>query len=134
MPNNIVKSFAKKSGKSVKEVEKLWKKAEAIAKEEGISKKSFYSYITGTLKNMLNLKEENMSFKDFYNTKYITEASSFLVNVSGTEDGVTKDFSFTVSADDHDDAMEMAREKLEDLKRDGKLPSNAKIETVEDDK
>ncbi len=60
MPNNIIKSFAEKSGKSVKEVEKLWNKAKAIAKESDIpetDKDKFYSYVTGILKKMLSIKE-----------------------------------------------------------------------------
>lgn len=34
MPNSTITSFAKKSGKSEAEVEKLWKKAEGIVQDE----------------------------------------------------------------------------------------------------
>jgi len=34
MPASIIQSFAKKSGKSEKEVEKLWDKAKEIAKKD----------------------------------------------------------------------------------------------------
>lgn len=68
MPNNIVKDFAKKSGKSESEVEKLWKKAKEISSEEfGKDEKDFtdkeWSYTTGVLKNMLNLDEKEKKEK-----------------------------------------------------------------------
>lgn len=70
MPNNIIKSFAEKSGKSVKKVEELWDKAKEIAKKEYKDVKEdsedFYKIVTGILKNMvgktveeaINLDEE----------------------------------------------------------------------------
>lgn len=61
MPNNVVKSFAEKSGKSVEKVESLWKKAKSIVKKEypDVTPESdkWYKLVTGTLKNMLGLKE-----------------------------------------------------------------------------
>jgi len=62
MPNNIVKSFAKKSGKSVDEVEKLWSEAKSAAEKEG--HKEDYNYIVGILKRMLSLNE-SMTFREF---------------------------------------------------------------------
>lgn len=58
MPNSIVKSFAKRSGKSVDEVEDLWKKAEKLAVKKGITQqaKNFFAYTTGILKRMLKLE------------------------------------------------------------------------------
>jgi len=59
MPNNIVKSFAKQSGKSTKEVEKLWKEAKGIASKEypKVQKDSdkYFKIVTGILKKMLKL-------------------------------------------------------------------------------
>lgn len=52
----VVTSFAEKSGKSVEEVEKLWKEAKAAAKEE--NRDQDYAYITGILKKMLKLNED----------------------------------------------------------------------------
>lgn len=62
MPNNIVKGLADKSNKSIKEVEKLWNDAKNIAEEElGKKEKDFndydWKYVTGILKNMLDIKE-----------------------------------------------------------------------------
>jgi len=47
-------SFAKQSGKSLSDVEKLWDKAKEIASDSG--RKEDYAYITGVLKNMLKLE------------------------------------------------------------------------------
>lgn len=66
MPNNTVKSFAEKTGKSIKEVERLWKEAKKAAEKAGFSEEkdpeAFFSYTTGILKKMLSIKE---SFSDF---------------------------------------------------------------------
>lgn len=62
MPSNIVKSFADKTGKSVKEVEDLWNQAKELAKEAGFSEtkdsEQFYSYVTGILKKSLKIEED----------------------------------------------------------------------------
>lgn len=62
MPNNIVKSFADKSGKSETEVEKLWNKAEEIVKDKydltPDDEDKYYSLVTGVLKKMLKLVDE----------------------------------------------------------------------------
>lgn len=55
MPNNIVKSFAQKTGKSEAEVEKLWDKAKAEAEKADTD--DVYAYTVGILKNMLSIKE-----------------------------------------------------------------------------
>ena len=73
MPATIIKSFAEKSGKSEKEVEKLWDQANAIVSKEYKSVKNgsdqYFKLVTGTLKNMLGLKEtyverQFMKFED----------------------------------------------------------------------
>jgi hypothetical protein len=68
MPNNIVKSFADKTNKSVDEIEKLWDKAKIQAKEQGKkeSDDTFYPYVTGILKKMLKLENKKiLSYKNF---------------------------------------------------------------------
>lgn len=80
MPNNIINSFSDKTGKSIKEVEKLWDKAKKIASDN--NKEDNYQYITGILKNMLSLEDtssgdvatfgsridlvKRQTFKDYY--------------------------------------------------------------------
>jgi hypothetical protein len=66
MPSNIVKSFAKKTGKPESEIEFLYIKAKAIAKDEGRkeSDEDFYPYVTGILKKMLSIKED-LSEEDY---------------------------------------------------------------------
>lgn len=60
MPNNIIKSFAEKTGKSISEVDKLWNKAVDIVKDEykDVTPESekFYKLTTGVLKKMLSLE------------------------------------------------------------------------------
>lgn len=59
MPNSLVKSFAKKTGKSIPEVESLWNKAEDIAsKNSDINGEAKYAYIVGILKKMLSIEED----------------------------------------------------------------------------
>lgn len=62
MPSSIIKSFAKKTGKSIEEVESLWDKAQKIAQKKGLSKDpdSFFAFATGVLKRMLKL-EKNLN-------------------------------------------------------------------------
>jgi hypothetical protein len=59
MPNNIINSFSNKTGKTVKEVEKLWDKAKKIASDN--NEQDNYQYITGILKNMLSLEDTSSS-------------------------------------------------------------------------
>lgn len=65
MPNNVIKSMAKKAGKSPKDAEKKWVQAKNIAKEElGVSEKDFekdtskgYKYAMNVFKKLLGIKE-----------------------------------------------------------------------------
>jgi len=77
MPNNIVKSFAKESNKSISEVEKLWDKSKEIVKSEYKDVKEdsaeFYKLVTGVLKKQLGINESqeildelvHLKFRDF---------------------------------------------------------------------
>jgi len=65
MPANIIEPFAKKSGKTVKEVEKLWHEAEKLAKKAKPKPDDVYAYAVGILKKMLKLNESSNSFKEF---------------------------------------------------------------------
>lgn len=60
MPNDVIKSFAKRSGKSVEEVEKMWKQAKAEAQSQvkagKVKQDAFYAYATGIVKKMLKLE------------------------------------------------------------------------------
>jgi len=63
MPASVIKSFAEKSGKSVEEVEELWRKAKQAAEEQG--HRDEYDYIVGILKKMLKMDtEEGISTSD----------------------------------------------------------------------
>jgi len=60
MPSDLVKSYAKKTGKKVSEIDSLWNKAEDIVKDEydniEVDSDRFYSLVNGTLKKMLKLE------------------------------------------------------------------------------
>ena len=58
MPAALVKSFAKKTGKTVAAVEKLWNKAKELAKKAGRAKD--FAYITGILKRMLRIESTEL--------------------------------------------------------------------------
>tara|TARA_R110000765_G_scaffold149893_1_gene252555 strand:+ start:1169 stop:1501 length:333 start_codon:yes stop_codon:yes gene_type:complete len=64
MPNNIIKTFADKTDKTVEEVEVLWKKAEQIVKDEyeiDSNDESYYPLVVGVLKKSLGFKSEDFS-------------------------------------------------------------------------
>lgn len=65
MPNNVVKSYAEKSGKTVAEVEALWKEVEQGC-EGKFDKKddSYYAHVNSIVKKRLKLKEHKLTFKD----------------------------------------------------------------------
>lgn len=66
MPVPMLKSFAKKSGKSVGEVETLWAEAKSAADKKFKKKDGHYwAYVNATVQARLGLKEEQMTFNDF---------------------------------------------------------------------
>lgn len=119
MPNNIVKDFAKQTGKNEKEIEKLWDKAKEITSDSfGKSEKDFkakeWSYTTGTLKNMLGIKES--TFIDFLNSE--SDLSTFLegeTQTSSAFSGTTPKNPIKVIDYSEEDEEEKVEEKLSDL-------------------
>lgn len=71
MPNNIIKSFSDKSGKSEQEVERLWDKAKGLVKDQypnvAADSDRYYSLVTGILKSMLKMESNFSNF--YYSTK-----------------------------------------------------------------
>ena len=65
MPNNVIQSFAKKSGKSEEEIEKIWDELKDQYNDN-------YEAIVGTLKKILKINE---NFKNWLqeNTSFIKE-------------------------------------------------------------
>jgi len=85
MPSNVVTSFAKKTGKSVDDVEKMWDDAIKIVKKQykdvEDSSDDFYRLVTGILKKMLKIED--------------TSATTTL-SLGGTTDGVSDPNSYKV--------------------------------------
>ena len=86
MPSGFVRKISKETGKSVREIEKLWGRAREIASEEfGKNPDDFgakeYAYMTGIVKNMLGLDEERINPANFLKSEksakeYIKETLS----------------------------------------------------------
>lgn len=58
MPNAMIKSYAKKTGKSADAVEKLWNQAKAEAHSKfGVEDGHFWAYVNATVRKMLGMKE-----------------------------------------------------------------------------
>lgn len=67
MPNDLVKSYADKTNKSVDEVEKIWNEAKAQAHDKfGEESDSFWAYVNAIVQKRLGLNEsKKLSFSDF---------------------------------------------------------------------
>lgn len=60
MPSAQVRSYAKRSGKSVDEVEKIWNESKEQADQKFDTKDSAYwQYVSGVTKKRLGLKDED---------------------------------------------------------------------------
>lgn len=70
MPNNVIKSFAKRSGKSEDEVEEIWnavkKKASSKFEDED---KAFWAFVNREVQFKLGLANRKTSFKEFKKEK-----------------------------------------------------------------
>jgi translation initiation factor 2 alpha subunit (eIF-2alpha) len=113
MPLNLIKSFSKKSGKSVEEIEKIWDK---LKKQYGEN----YEAIVGSLKKILNINEETVSddiAKDIpplMNTgKRIMPFKDFIKKNKNQKTDIERVMSyFNLSQFDIDN---MSKEELDDL-------------------
>jgi hypothetical protein len=58
MPNKVIKSFAKKTNKSIEEIEAKWAKAKSIVSDEvSENDPSYYARVVAILKKMIGLSE-----------------------------------------------------------------------------
>lgn len=68
MPNNVVKAFAKKSGKTVAEVEKIWDETKKETKKKFAGETPpFWAYVNNVVQRKLGILKEHMTFKDYLN-------------------------------------------------------------------
>lgn len=67
MPNPLIKSFSKKSGKNEKYVENLWNDTKTQLFSQGMKEddKRFYPYLTTILKKKLKISEQSKVLKRF---------------------------------------------------------------------
>ena len=75
MPNSIIKSFSKKSGKSEDEIEKLWDELKDQYDDD-------YSRIVGTLKKILKINE-NLTFREYLKLNEDKSSNEFGLTASG---------------------------------------------------
>ena len=125
MPAQQLKSFAEKSGKSLKEVEKLWEQAKAIAKKEYADAKDdkFYAIVTGILKNSLGLKEE--TFLDMVDSEM-----SNLSEMCGKKHMKEED---DMDKDDEDEEVDEEGKKKKKKKSDKDMDKDDEDEEVDDE-
>ena len=106
MPSNIVKSFAEKTGKTEKEVERLWNIAkDAVSKEyTDIDNESdrYYRLVTGVLKRMLKIEAT------------ITTTSS---NVGDGQSGQYKKRMFSMTPKELMDILKNNKKAIRDFPR-----------------
>jgi hypothetical protein len=64
MPVPVLQSFAKKSGKSIEELERYWTEAKEAAKKKGLDPDSpqFFAFVTSVVKSRAGLKESLIEF------------------------------------------------------------------------
>lgn len=68
MPVSVIKSFAKKSGKSEKEVEQIWDDTKEEVKDQFKYKTgAYWAYVNKVVQKKLKIAEDcKLSFKDYY--------------------------------------------------------------------
>lgn len=71
-----------------------------------------------------------ISFKEYFYQDDLTE-DTFTVNITGSEEGEQKNYNISVDAETDEEAREIADEKVEDMKNNGSLPSDATIQNLE---
>ncbi len=71
-----------------------------------------------------------ISFKEYFYDNGLNE-DTFTVNLTGTEDGEEKNYNFSIEADSDSEAREIADDKIEDMKNNGSLPSDASVQNIE---
>ena len=79
MPASVIKSFAKKSGKSEEQVEKIWKKTkDDVEKQFKYKTGAYWAYVNSVVQKKLGISE-SMKFKEFY---LLSEKTDILVGDS----------------------------------------------------
>ncbi len=82
MPVPVLQSFAKKSGKSIEELERYWSEAKEAATKKGLDPDSpqYFAYVTSVVKSRAGLKESLIEF-----CQWIVEEGSELLEQEAAE-------------------------------------------------
>jgi hypothetical protein len=71
MPVPMLKSFAKKAGKSEAEAEFIWNDTKKDAKKKFKKEDGhFWAYVNAVVQRKLGLKEEKITFRTYYGSSY----------------------------------------------------------------
>lgn len=121
MPSNLVKSYAKKSGKSVADVESAWKKAKrAVSKsyDPETNPNAFYGTVNKILRRKLNLEEKRTAKRFAMRRMNESADEETIVQAIGKYFDYSLDFEFQ---DVVKDIVETALEDIEYRKREADM-------------
>ena len=121
MPSNLVKSYAKKSGKSVASVESAWKKAKRAASKSydpETNPSAFYGTVNKILRRKLNLEEKRAAKRFAMRRMNESADEETIVRAIGEYFDYSLDFEFQ---DVVKDIVETALEDIEYRKREADM-------------
>lgn len=121
MPSNLVKSYAKKSGKSVASVESAWKKAKRTASKSydpETNPNAFYGTVNKILRRKLNLEEDRTAKRFAMRRMNESADEETIVHAIGEYFDYSLDFEFQ---DVVKDIVETALEDIEYRKREADM-------------
>lgn len=70
MPNNLVKTYARETHKTVAAVEKIWDEAKAAAAKKFKKGPRFWAYVNGTVMKRLGIAESAITFKEYMDLEF----------------------------------------------------------------
>ena len=86
MPNSYLKHLAKKTGKSITQIENVWEKAKSAVKKEYPNKKqdqSFWAIVTKVTQKMLGINEDGTAMSDPVPPTITTTTANIAPGMSG---------------------------------------------------
>jgi hypothetical protein len=73
-----------------------------------------------------------ITFKEFFGSKLTEQSTSFSINVVGTEDGESKNYTISIEANSEAEAKDKAKDKVAEMIANNSLPSDASIQNLEE--
>lgn len=137
MPSPYIKQLAKETGKSVSELERYWKKAKEITKDDfDVAEDNFqdkhFAYATAIVKRMAGVKESVITVSDFLQSG--KTANDFIAEVVSSGDFPSLDKGTATKKDNDEDVLkdpedkEDETEKVEAIKKEEEIPDPKDLE------